>query len=134
MFDFSHISPAKTAKLTLGAAIRCPGSDSPIVLEVRYAGDGNPGYLNATRTMPADTAGTGERAAKILGRHVVCGWANVTDGSGKAIQFTPDAGEALLMSFLAANRRDVINYVLSFTTDADNFHGPLASASDLGKG
>lgn len=136
MFNFDHLAPVKTARLSLGAAVCTPGCDKPIALTVRHAGDGNTGWQNAVRTTPLaqDPEGANQRLSKLLSRHVVTGWENVTSADGQPILFTPDACEKLLLALLAAHRSDVVRYVYAYAVEADNFYGPSIQATDLGKG
>lgn len=136
MFNFAHLAPVKTARLSLGAGVCTPGCDKPIALTVRHAGDGNVAYLNAVRTTPLaqDQDGANARLAKLLAKHIIAGWENVTTADGQPAPFTADAAEKLLLAFLSAHRSDVVRYVYAYASEPDNFHDPLPSAVDLGKG
>lgn len=130
-FDFTPIAPVKTAKLSLGSAGRWPlNNPNPVTLEVRHAGDGNPGYVSARMTTPAgkDRIGTYERLAKLYARHIVVGWENVGD-----VAFSPEAAERYLLALVRAQRTDILDYIAVFCVEAENFHEPIASATDLGK-
>lgn len=130
-FDFTHIAPVKTAKLSLGTSARWPaGNPKAVVLEVRHAGDGNPGYLSARVSTPTATGRVAsyERLAKIYARHILAGWENVGD-----VAFSPEAAEKYLLALVRASRMDVIDYIAAYCGDAENFHDPIASATDLGK-
>lgn len=130
-FDFTHIAPVKTAKLSLYSSVRWPaGSTETIKLEVRHAGDGNPGYLSARMATPVgkDRTGQYERLAKLYGRHVLTGWEGV---GGK--EFSAPAAERFLLALVRAQRHDIIDYITAFCVDADNFYGPVESAAALGK-
>lgn len=129
-FDFSHIAPVKTAEMSLGNNVRFPADNpEPIKLEVRYAGDGNDGYLNARLKMPPgkDRAERLAQMAKLYSRHVITGWKNVDK------PFTPVECEKLLMALVRAHRTDVLDYIVAFCTTEENFHDPVQSAADLGK-
>lgn len=135
MFNFDHLAPVKTARLSLGLGVRTPGCDKPITLIVRHAGDGNPGWLNAVRTTPLaqDQDGANARLAKLIAKHAIVGWESVTAPDGSSIPFTADAAEKLLLAFISAHRSDVVRYVHAYATEPDNFHDPVPSAGDLGK-
>lgn len=133
-FDFSHIAPVKTAKLSLGTVVRWPATNpSPVVLEVRYAGDGNPEFMSARAKTPLakDRISGFERVARLYARHVIVGWDNV----GIPVEpFSPDRCEALLLALIRAHRTGVIDYISAFCTTEENFHDPIQSATDLGNG
>lgn len=134
MFDFSHIAPVKQVPLQLGIRLRPTDAES-IVLQVRYAGDGNPGYLSARdkTPMPPDEPGRLVRLAKLLGRHAIVSWNLTTDG-GEPLAFTPELGEHVLLALLEAKRSDVVQFIRIFCFDASNFHEPLPDPVALGKG
>ena len=130
MFDFDHLSPVKTARITLGSTIRVPRDNpNPVVLVVRHAGDGNPAFMNANRSTPRATGRIPvyERMARLFACHVVVDWENVAE------TYTPELGEQMLLALIRAKRTDVLDYLSAFTSDADNFTEPMASAVDLGK-
>lgn len=131
MFDFDHLSPVKTARITLGATIRVPRDNpDPVVLVVRHAGDGNPAFMNANRSTPRASGRIPiyERMARLYAAHVIAGWENVGDKV-----YTPELGEEMLLALIRAKRVDILDYISAFVADADNFGEPMASAADLGK-
>jgi hypothetical protein len=136
MFDFDHLAPTKTARLTL-SAIRIPRTnESPVVLILKHAGDGNHAFTNARAKTPP-TSGripSYERIARLYAKHVIVGWENVVDDKGVPIAFTHELAEDMLIKLIHARRMGEIDLIAGFAGDADNFCEPLVSAGELGKG
>lgn len=136
MFDFDHLAPIKTARLTL-SAIRVPRTnESPVVLVLKHAGDGNHAFTNArAKTPPASgRIPSYERIARLYAKHVIVGWENVADDKGVPVAFTPELAEDMLIKLIHARRTGEIDLIAGFAGDADNFCDSLVSAGELGKG
>jgi hypothetical protein len=136
MFDFDHLAPTKTARLTL-SAIRVPRTnESPVVLILKHAGDGNHAFTNArAKTPPASgRIPQYERVARLYAKYVIVGWEHVLDERGAPVEYTAELGEDMLVKLINAKRTGEIDMIAAFAGEADNFCDPIVSASELGKG
>lgn len=133
-FDFSQIAPDKTAEITLFQEVRA-NCDEPIKLVVKHAGDGNPAFISARMKTAAakDRTDSYERTARLYARHVVVGWKNVNKADGSTWAFSNADCEKLLLALLKAKRTDIVDYLVAFCINAENFHEPVQAAGELGK-
>lgn len=109
------------------------GTFAPAVLHLRFAGDGNPGWLNAitahaaanpTRLRGIATQGNREvaqlleaRDRALFPKHVVVGWDNVVDSEGQRVPFSVEA----CSDFFEALPLWILDDVRLFALTASNF-------------
>lgn len=143
MFDFSHLTPQGTARFRLDGVHVPVSNPKPVTLIGKHAGSSNPGWINAIMTTPEGREGGARTAeqidaanrdrAKRMAKHVVCGWEDVLDASGKQMPYSAKAGESLLLALLDAQRPDLVQSALGFFADPDHFRDePVVSPGDLG--
>ena len=132
MFDLGHLTPSGTAKLALRQVHIPRTNPSPVVLELRHAGETNPRYKNALLKAPKlDGEARDAHARQLLATHVIVGWANVCNEDGP-IAYTAERGTELLDKLSEAKRTDLINQIVAFAQNADNFVEAMSDAGDLG--
>jgi len=141
MFDFDHLAPVKTFKITLPAIFRRPRTaPKPITIEFRHAGEGTPEFLSerlkrakATRDASPSREAKYEDVTKLWADTLIVGWEGALDDAGAPLPYTKALGAELFQAMIRAKRFDVIDWISQQITDADNFHDPIALPDDLGK-
>lgn len=156
--DFSFEQFAAKATVTREFRLDAVSEDqaNPIILIVRHAGDGNPGFTNhAYKTVNKGQARGGKvtpelvqtriaEAVDAFARTVVVGWKNVSyDGKnpseppkGTPVPFSVEMVGKLLTALThpIKGRSDVFLSLQRYCESADNFSDPAVDAADLGKG
>lgn len=141
MFDFDHLAPVKTHKIKLPSLFRWPRtSPHPIEIEFRHAGDGTPEFKSerlkrakAQKDAPTTDEARYEQVVKLWADTLIVGWEGPLDTAGKPLAYTKALGFELFQAMIRAKRFDVIDWISSQITDADNFHEPVALPEELGK-
>lgn len=131
---FDYLCPEGTARYTL-SQVRSTSKAPPITLLVKHAGESNERYQNALVKAPVLGAEDAKRQGLTLfARYVIVGWENVLDLEGKALPYTPEGGEELLLKLVdkRARRGDIVARLISFANNADNFRDEVVDAGDLG--
>ena len=130
-----------------------PDPAKPITLVLRYAGETNPGYMNAVfksvkAAKPDDITAEWLEGRKgdvdLFVNHVVVGWKNAHLEDGTEAPFTADAVRAFLLALIdppdGTGEVDRMDYFNAFdkmrwtARNLDNFRPPQADPVDLGKG
>ncbi|MBA3421651.1 MAG: hypothetical protein H0U12_07130 [Thermoleophilaceae bacterium] len=144
----------QSRRVNLGAAmpfvldLPAFGDRAPTLL-VRFAGEGNDGYMNES-FKAARTLGAGQVTAQrlrtdreldvpIYAEHVLTGWESVYeddpehDGKVRPAVFDLAKAQAFLLE-LAREVPHEFNRMRNFAQSPSNFRTSIASAEDLGKG
>lgn len=132
-----NIKPSRTAKYTLYDLGRDGVADP--VLEVRDSCSDRAPYRvaarKAARSIRAMTEAEQTRAlAKLIAKHLIVGWENVTEG-GIAVSYSAERGEELLGHIIDAGLWEhYIHPLQMFVAEPANFRDSLPEATDLGNG
>ena len=141
MPDFSHlmqlhVTSATTAELTL-TSVQWPDGSSPILVG-RYAGESNKPYFNAqtraiTRRAKTSRSVSAAFISEVRGRdldlfpkHVITGWRNVIETSGKPCEFSLEA----CAEFLAQLPSEIFDEIRAFFANRDNFTDGVVTTED----
>jgi len=132
MFDFSHLTPSRTAKFALHGVHVPRSNPQPVTLEVKSGGEDNAAYMGALRktTLSADPTERLRQQASMIAKYVAVGWGGVEKPFRAAGE---DSVEELLHALIAAKQG--LHYLvplLSFVGDPTNFREPLTPVGDLG--
>lgn len=141
----SQPKPSGTAKYKFDTL---PLDKAP-VLEVRYAGKGNPGYRSAElkqvnvllqqggvgKLNDAKLDAQSQQMAELFAQHVIVGWTDVFEDDGSIAAATPAKFLEFLQQLLAGNFEDEFRNFVTFCRDAGNFRdAPAGAGVELGKG
>ena len=146
MFEtLEYLAPARTVAFTL-QGVRT--TKEPVVLQLVYGGNGSTFFNEfAKLKRPSVDASQSEwtawreRVATLLASHVVVGWEYVDD-KGAPVPFTPENCAALFRRLInlkdargaTVGRWDIVEGVLLYALDPDNFRAPMPEPDELGKG
>lgn len=145
-----RVSPIRTARFELNT-IESGGKTPTLIL--RYAGEGNPGYVNAVlKSVNTDRGGkTGggkvteakiqqdrEEDIPLFAQHVITGWEHFYEEDGSASPCSPAKAEELLRALVerqpdGSSASDVFDKIRVFAKNPENFRG-VQDADGLGKG
>lgn len=138
-----HIDKLSTTKLqpyTLDS-ITLEGSDKPLVLILKHAGEGNDGYQNEKKKIDARLkAQSGSPTNRMIvtaliaafAKHVVAGWENAVE-DGKPATCTPAKVQELLNA-IVIDGLDIVDRLMGYALEPSNFRDqPALDPGDLGK-
>lgn len=137
MFDddlFSHLEPSETKEYVLHDDLRIPQtSDKPLTLIVVHAGR-HSAYAKAIAKHPSlpDEEARIERTVRDIATHVIVDWKHC-EVNGESVKYSPDHGAQVLTKLLAKKRDEIVESLILYTRNPDNFRKPIVKAADLKK-
>lgn len=142
MADFSHLKQHEASQEPVDYPLY--EIDGDIALKVVAAGENNKGYFNALLRSQGSSRGRAKISAKTISQetldsfrdedkklyaqHIIKGWENVVDSSGKKVKFSVKEAE----SFLEQLPNWIFDGIRKFCSDIGNFVDRVDS-EDKGK-
>jgi hypothetical protein len=140
-FDFSHLTPKKTAWITL-TDVRVRG-DRDVELEIQCAASDDSPYTKAMRKAAEEIRRAGAADSRaihigIIAKTIIVGWRNVYAPGDVPLPYRAsgeDSGEEMLKAFSAASLGEFyLDRITGAAHDPSRFRDPLPSPVDLGNG
>ncbi len=134
--NLDKLAPSGTVRYTLTDVV-AEGCEASLVLVMKHAGDGNPGWENANRKLAIQRGASsgrtgGEESIRALiplfAKHVMVDWENATE------TYSIDAGAKLLTDLADNGGLDLVWGAMRYALEPQNFRGPSGDTGDLGNG